>query len=184
MTPREADKIIKAGNPVTVTTPPDDEPFDVLIVSQDRWNVTTDHGAKFDRGDMELVRCDGCNQTGELKDGLCPICSVEQSLDASCPGEAVPSHKFTEPEASEAKVGPCIFGQELLPSSLQTWGKEYNEAARTATKLAQSVADRAKALDLADPQYRHIEALRLAMRNLRGAETQLKLAGMPDEQWG
>lgn len=161
MTPRQADKIIKAGKPVTVETPLADEPHVVLLVSRDRWNVTGLGGGVFDRGDMKLVYCAGCGKVGALKDGLCALCAIEANLVHDCPGEAVPSFKLAEPDEATPNV----------------WGKEYNETARIASALAQRVADRAKMLDLAEPQYRHIAALKQAMRKLREAETQLRLAG-------
>lgn len=55
MTPREADKIIKAGKPVMVTTHLDHEPQEITLVSRDRWNVRSATGGVFDRGDMKLV---------------------------------------------------------------------------------------------------------------------------------
>lgn len=53
MTPRQADRIIRAGRPVAVRTM--GETFTALFISRDRWNLYTDHGAVFDRGELELV---------------------------------------------------------------------------------------------------------------------------------
>lgn len=55
--------------------------------------------------------------------------------------------------------------------------KEYYETVETAAVIAQRVADRAKMLDLPEPQHRHIAALKAAMRKLREAENQLRIAG-------
>lgn len=162
MTPREADKIIKAGKPVMVTNQFEDKPFKVVLVSRDRWNVTTADGGVFDRGDMKLVRCEICNQTGELPDGL--FCSIEAELVHDCPGEAIgvdePAKRF--------------------------WDEENLKTARThldiATDLAQRVADYAKEMELNEPTQREIDALKKATRLLREAGIQLRLAGMPEKK--
>lgn len=174
MTPREADKIIKAGKPVTVTTNLDHKPSEVMLVSRDRWNVRTADGGVFDRGEMKLVRCDGCNKSARLKDGLCALCTIEANLVHDCPGEAVPSFKL---EAKDAKAR--IHATKTASPRV----KEYYETAEIAAVIAQRVADRAKMLDIPEPQYRHITAIKNAMRRLREAENQLRLAGMPGEQW-
>ncbi len=60
MTPREADKIIKAGKPVTVNALSWDgriiETFTATFVSRDRFCIATDNGGKFDRPSLQLVR--------------------------------------------------------------------------------------------------------------------------------
>lgn len=56
MTPREADRAIKKGEPILVTTVLAREtPFVVTLVGRDRWNVETADGGLYDRGDMWLV---------------------------------------------------------------------------------------------------------------------------------
>lgn len=54
MTPRQADILIKSGKEVFVTTPLDHDPFPVILVSRDRWDVTTADGGLFDRGDLKI----------------------------------------------------------------------------------------------------------------------------------
>ena len=57
MTPRQADKLIKAGKPVALynthwrTT----LKTEVIIVSRDRWSLTTKCGQVFDRGELQIV---------------------------------------------------------------------------------------------------------------------------------
>ncbi len=59
MSPREADKIIKAGEKVAVQIKPGlpfgGEPFTALFVRRDRWNIYTNEGCVFDRGDLVLA---------------------------------------------------------------------------------------------------------------------------------
>jgi len=55
MTPREADKIIKAGQPVTVRNTVWNEQFTVVFVGRDRWNMFTDQGGVMDRGELVVV---------------------------------------------------------------------------------------------------------------------------------
>jgi hypothetical protein len=54
MTPRQADKLIKDGKPVTVRNTFYDETFTAVFVRRDRWNVYTEDGC-YDRGELELV---------------------------------------------------------------------------------------------------------------------------------
>lgn len=60
MSPREADRIIKAGKKVAVEVKPGlpfgGERFTAVFVRRDRWNIYTDEGAVFDRGDLILFR--------------------------------------------------------------------------------------------------------------------------------
>ena len=56
MTPRQADKLIKAGKPVTLHNAFYDETMtDVVIVRRDRWNIYLADGAVMDRGDCEVI---------------------------------------------------------------------------------------------------------------------------------
>ncbi len=56
MTPREADKIIKAGRVVTVSNiRRPNEKFSRFFVKRDRWNIYSADGGVFDRGELELV---------------------------------------------------------------------------------------------------------------------------------
>ena len=57
MSPIEADRIIKAGNPVTVHNPFFGETMtDVVFVRRDRFNIYTEDGGKFDRGELRIVK--------------------------------------------------------------------------------------------------------------------------------
>ena len=58
MTPRAADKAIRAGLPVTLRNNfyGDGVAFTVILVSRDRWNVYTADGEKYDRGELEIIR--------------------------------------------------------------------------------------------------------------------------------
>jgi len=53
MTPKQADKIIKAGKPVTVRTKYN-ETFTDTFISRDRWLIRSATGT-YDRGDLELI---------------------------------------------------------------------------------------------------------------------------------
>ena len=55
MTPREADKIIKAGKPVTVHSEDFNETFTAVFTNRDRRNIYADYGGKFDRADLVIV---------------------------------------------------------------------------------------------------------------------------------
>ena len=57
MTPREADRLIKAGKPVKLYDKRYRECVVVTIVCRDRWNIYTASasGGKYDRGEMEVV---------------------------------------------------------------------------------------------------------------------------------
>lgn len=55
MTTSQADKIIKTGAPVTVHNNTYNETFTCLFVSRTRWNIVSDNGGVFDRGDLEVV---------------------------------------------------------------------------------------------------------------------------------
>jgi hypothetical protein len=56
MTPAQADRIIKLGKPVTVTNRHFNETFTRVFVSRDRWNITSEQGEKFDRGELILTK--------------------------------------------------------------------------------------------------------------------------------
>lgn len=55
MTTTQADKIIKAGQPVKVRGPLDPRGFVAVFVRRDRWNIYSADGGTFDRGDLVLV---------------------------------------------------------------------------------------------------------------------------------
>jgi hypothetical protein len=57
MTPRQADQIIKKGEPVTVRSLTYNETFTAVFISRDRWNIRTADGL-YDRGDLEIVEDD------------------------------------------------------------------------------------------------------------------------------
>ncbi len=56
MTPRQADKIIKEGKKVTVMSTQFTELLpDKLFVRRDRWNIYSEDGGVYDRGDLEII---------------------------------------------------------------------------------------------------------------------------------
>lgn len=55
MTTREADKIIKAGQPVTVFTEHFRETFTTTFVSRDRYSIRDDRGHVYDRADLRIL---------------------------------------------------------------------------------------------------------------------------------
>ena len=55
MTPKQADKLIASGQPVTVHNSDYDETFTATFVSRDRYSITSDTGGIFDRSDLEVV---------------------------------------------------------------------------------------------------------------------------------
>ena len=55
MTPRQADRIIKKGEPVTFYEPFEGRTFTRVFVRRDRWNIYTEQGEKLDRGELTLV---------------------------------------------------------------------------------------------------------------------------------
>lgn len=59
MNTREADKIIKAGKPVTVHNPVYAETFTVKFVRRDRYNLYSENGGKFDRAELKIVKLKG-----------------------------------------------------------------------------------------------------------------------------
>lgn len=163
MTREEAEKIIKAGKPVTVKTPVIDRPHEVLITGFARWHIYTADGMVHDYENIRLIRCDGCNKTGKLKDGLCAICSVEANLVHDCPGEA---------------IGVDETERFLDEENLKTARTHLDIAAN----LAQEVVVRAKGMELVGSGQREIEALKSARRYLFKAGVQLRLAGMPEKK--
>ena len=54
MTPRQADRVIRAGVPVRVWFPRYGETGELLFVRRDRWNIYSADGGSFDRGDCKL----------------------------------------------------------------------------------------------------------------------------------
>ena len=56
MTPREADRIIKAAQPVKVSSRLEPEGFTALFVRRDRWNIYSADGGVFDRGELTLQK--------------------------------------------------------------------------------------------------------------------------------
>ena len=56
MTTKQADKAIKSGQPVTLRNTQFDETFTVVIVSRDRWTVTSADGGRFERDELEVVQ--------------------------------------------------------------------------------------------------------------------------------
>jgi transcription elongation GreA/GreB family factor len=56
MTPREADKVIKRGQPVTVKHAESGETFTILIIKRDRWSVATDNGGLYSRDDLIVIK--------------------------------------------------------------------------------------------------------------------------------
>lgn len=56
MSPKQADQLIRAGQPVTLTNTHFNETFTVVLVRRDRWNVYTDTGATLDRGELEVTQ--------------------------------------------------------------------------------------------------------------------------------
>ncbi len=55
MTTKQADKAIKLGEPVKLRNVRYDEIFSVVLVSRDRWTVTTSTGSRFERDELEIV---------------------------------------------------------------------------------------------------------------------------------
>lgn len=55
MTPKQADKIIATGKPVTVTARHFKETFTAIFVRRDRRSIESADGGKFDRADLEIV---------------------------------------------------------------------------------------------------------------------------------
>ena len=55
MSPKEADRVIKAGSPITVYNDHFRETLTFIPVSRDRWNIIGSKGEKFDRGELEIL---------------------------------------------------------------------------------------------------------------------------------
>ena len=55
ITPRQADKIIKDGQPVKLRSIYG-ETFEAIFTSRDRWHMYTADGGKYDRTDMEVIQ--------------------------------------------------------------------------------------------------------------------------------
>ena len=55
MTPQQADRIIKAGKPVTVIHTPSGEVFTRSFIYRDHWNIRAEGGGLFSRDDLKLV---------------------------------------------------------------------------------------------------------------------------------
>lgn len=56
MSPKEADKAIKAGKPIKVYNDRFRETFTFTPVSRDRWNIIGSRGEKFDRGELKIIK--------------------------------------------------------------------------------------------------------------------------------
>jgi hypothetical protein len=56
MSPKEADKVIKAGKPITVYNDYFRETITFIPVSRDRWNIIGSKGEKFDRGELKILK--------------------------------------------------------------------------------------------------------------------------------
>jgi len=56
MTPKQADKIIKAGVPVTVKNFQFGETFTAIFVSRDRFSITTQDGGLYSRDDLDIIK--------------------------------------------------------------------------------------------------------------------------------
>jgi len=55
MTPKQADKVIKAGLPVTVHNAKYQETFTAVFVRRDRWTIETATGGRFHRDELEII---------------------------------------------------------------------------------------------------------------------------------
>lgn len=55
MTPKQADKLIKLGQPVTVRNETFNETFTATFVSRDRHTISTEDGGLFERDELEVV---------------------------------------------------------------------------------------------------------------------------------
>lgn len=55
MTPREADRIIKVGKPVTIYAPKYNETFTTTFTQRDRRTISDDKGGKWHRDELELI---------------------------------------------------------------------------------------------------------------------------------
>ena len=55
MSPKQADKIIKAGKPTTVHDTFRNETFTKTFISRDRWDIFSSDGGVFDRGELDVI---------------------------------------------------------------------------------------------------------------------------------
>ena len=55
MTPRQADAVIKADRPITVQNTKYGETFTATFVSRDRYDLYTDTGSVYDRGELTII---------------------------------------------------------------------------------------------------------------------------------
>ena len=55
MKTKQADKLIKAGKPVTVRNTHFDETFTTTFISRDRYTITAADGGLFERDELEVV---------------------------------------------------------------------------------------------------------------------------------
>ena len=55
MTTKQADKLIKSGEQVTLHNARFNETFTVVLVSRDRHTVTSQDGGRFERDELEVV---------------------------------------------------------------------------------------------------------------------------------
>jgi hypothetical protein len=56
MTTRQADQIIRKGQPVTVRDTHFNEVFTTTFVRRDRWHLYTAKGGVYERGDLTLLK--------------------------------------------------------------------------------------------------------------------------------
>lgn len=55
MTPKQVDRAIKSGEPVTLHNARYNETFTAVLVSRDRYTVTTSTGGRFERDELQIV---------------------------------------------------------------------------------------------------------------------------------
>lgn len=59
MTPKQADKVILANQPITVRNTRYDETFTATFVKRDRLYIHSADGGTFDRSELEIVKAEG-----------------------------------------------------------------------------------------------------------------------------
>jgi len=55
VTPKQVDRAIKSGEPVTLHNARYNETFTAVLVSRDRYTVTTSTGGRFERDELQIV---------------------------------------------------------------------------------------------------------------------------------
>ncbi len=82
MTPKQADKIIRDGQPVTVRSIEYGDRFIATFTERDRRSITSHDGGIYDRADLEIVTSTcpdcGCERFYRDTDGAwdCPDCQL------------------------------------------------------------------------------------------------------------